>query len=799
MSRTATFLALALLGMAGGTRVRAGDPPPAPVPVAPPLLPAIVDEQDPGREAALAAWKALPEPDRVAQLRAALHGDVASLAFAAAAVVSPWNLDFDELRLRSRVLSRSPLAHFAAPAPLAEIAGERPLAIGSADLLELWRTLADANPAPAEFDYAATHRVLRPEDVPALVPLLASAKPTAFRALLYDLMNEANGEAGDERQDDYVRAFRYGLARLRAEAKGRPVPKAADVLPLPPKKGGLPPDFVELARGTWIEPAGGFDLATLPAPPPHEGAETSHGPFDVTAPDHWLHRWALRTEPVEADLALLVEVSASSRASPATRAWAARKLARLPGREAGRALRNLILFGEDAALFAAADLASRGDKEDWEKLSKPDSSKSGQVRAPFVPIARWLADPKAARVAAWNELAKGQIPEELGEGARWSTAYDFGIPIRDEDLAWIAAKLAEYGFPLEAEAWFVVNGFPDGVPAALAERLAKRWGGEARTLSGIPDVVVQALARFEVVAKGAVLECLRTFATDAAVRDVRRKALVLLARLGDAEGVKPMLTGPLAPDGDDVRFLGRVHDPEVAAQLRWLAKSKDPIVEASAVEGLAVLLGAPEPLARYLGPRSRTKADPKADGWDEAKALVVDQSDPIGAILRRTSTGTTVGGTGPLDWVAGFGLTRDPRVAERVRAWRDDRASGLYAVATACLAMQGDAAARADWRAFLGEGRTFLLDDLANGTLFTMNADPDLVAAWIARLDANCCLAWHAHAALSATYPTFPFDHLAGDAGRTRRGAEAWFARHGGPASFVWSPILDGWMPAGKR
>ena len=790
MKRIPPLLALALLGITGGTRVRAEDPP-----AGRPLLAVIADAKDPGRDAALAAWKALTDADRVVQLRAALHGDDSSLAFTAAAVVSPWNLDFDELKLKSRLLARDPFAHFTPPARLAELVGEQPRSLGSADLPELWRALGDADPSPAEFDYAATHRVLRSADVPALVPLLATAKPTAFRALLYDLMNEANGEAGDERQDDYVRAFRYGLARLRAEDKGAQVPTFAAVRALPPKKDGLPPEFLELARGTWIEPAAGFDLATLPIPPPKEGGDASHGPFDVTAPDHWLHRWALRLEPTAADLPRLVEVSGSSRASSATRAWAARRIASLSGREAGRELRNVLVFGEDAALFAAAELASRGRKEDWEKLSKPDPSKAGKVRAAFVPIARWLADPRAARVAAWNELAKGQLPLELAEDARWSAAYDYGITIRDEDLAWIAARLTEYGFPFETEAWFVVNGYPDGISAAEAERLAKRWAPEGRTLSGIGDVVVQALARFDVVAKGSVLELLRAWASDAAVRDVRRKAVVLLARLGDADGLKPMLTGPLAPAGDDARFLGRVLDPAVDAQLRWLSKSDDPVVEASAVEALAVFQGAPEPLARYLGPRSRTKADPKADGWDEAKALVLDKKDPVGAILVRTSKGTLVGGTGPLEWVAGFGLSRDARVVERLRAWRDDRASGLYAVATACLARQGEAVARADWRGFLGTGRTFLFDDLQDGALFTMDGDPSFVADWITRLDANCCLSWHALAALRSTYPTLPFEHVAGDAGRTRRGVEAWFARHGGPASFGWSRLLDGWVP----
>jgi hypothetical protein len=147
--------------------------------------------------------------------------------------------------------------------------------------------------------------------------------------------------------------------------------------------------------------------------------------------------------------------------------------------------------------------------------------------------------------------------------------------------------------------------------------------------------------------------------------------------------------------------------------------------------------------------------------------------------------------------ICGLGLAKDPRVVERLEIWRDRREFQLYWVATACLAMQGLEPARSEWRGFLGEARTFLLDDLTYWRLFTLDGDPEWTADWVTRLDANCCYCRHAQECVKASFPTFPFPHYVGGSGRTRRGAEAWFARHKG--SFVWSPILDGWIPGPRR
>lgn len=812
----------ALLGCAGGRSVRADDPPsmPPPAPTAPgapsvpvpppppdpalgfPILLRIADEKDdPARGEAVAAWKVSPAADQVATIRAALRSDDRNLAFAAAAIASPWTLDLEELHLVGRALALHPLARWwGAKTPLTDI-GEGSLLLGSADLPALWRAIADADPKGGEFGYQAPHRMLLPADAPGLVPLLETAKPTAFRGLLWDLSNEAENEAGDERLADYVRAFRYGLARLRAEAKKKPIPKFADVKP-PAKKPGLPADFVELLRATCGPLGQGFDLGKLPEAPPKAGEKSIPSPPAAEGPARWLHRWALKLIPAAEDADFLRELVEIPRVLPQTRWWAARKVAQLSGqpglaaRAAGHALHQVLFQRDDAALFAAAELASRGEREEWDRLATPDSTPAGTKRAGVLSTARWLADPAGAREAVWKTLAEGDLPDDFDEDGRWFMVYDVGIEVKAEDLAWIRGRIRSKGAPVRAEAWFVVHVDADVLDAKEAERLLARWSARLAEVDAFEDVLREALARLEPFAHDGVVAFTRRLATESKDDGVRTAALEILARLGDPALAEAMLAGDQVLKGVDGRYLGRVRDPAVDAYLRERAGSPDFGLETAAVEALAIAYGAPEPLASYLGPSSRGQ-DPKADAWDAAKALVLAK-DPIGAVLARTATGPTMStGLGALAYTGGFGLTQDVRVVERLKAWRDERASGLYWVSTACLALGGDEAARAEWRAFLGEARTYLLDDVQDGLLFTMNGDPASVADWVSRLDANCCYSWHAHSVLKAMFPTLPFEHVPGDAGRARRAEERWFAAHGG--TFVRSPVLDGWVPGPRK
>jgi hypothetical protein len=774
-------------------------PPPPPDPALGfPILLRIADEKDePSRGEAVTTWKASPAADQVATIRAALRADAPNLAFAAAAIASPWTLDLAELHLAGRALALHPLVRWWGPkTPLTEI-GEGSLLLGSADLPALWRAIAAADPEDGQFGYQAPHRMLLPAEVPGLVPLLETANPTAFRGLLWDLSNEAENEAGDERRDDYVRAFRYGLARLRAEAKKKPTPKLADVKP-PVKKAGLPSDFVELLQATCGPPGRGFDLGKLPEAPPKAGVKPIPAPPAAEGPARWLHRWALRLTPAAEDADFLRELVETQRVLPQTRWWAARKVAQLSGqpglaaRAAGHALHQVLFQQDDAALFAAAELASRGEREAWDRLAAPDSTPAGTKRAGVLATARWLADPAAAREAAWKALANGDFPEELAEDERWFMAYDVGVEVKADDLAWMRGRIRTKGAPVRAEAWFVAHVDADALDVKEAERLLARWSTRAAEFEVFEDVFREALARLEPFAHDAVVAFARRLAAESKDADTRTAALGLLARLGDAALAEAMFAGDTILRGFEGRYLGRVRDPAVEAYLRERAGSPDSALETAAVEALAIAYGAPEPLASYVGPSSRGD-DPKADAWDAAKALVLAK-DPIGAVLARTATGPTMSsGLGQLAYTGGFGLTHDPRVVERLKAWRDERASGLYWISTACLALGGDEASRVEWRAFLGEARTYLLDDVQDGLLFTMNGDPAWVDDWVSRLDANCCYSWHAHSVLKATFPTLPFEHHPGDAGRARRADERWFAAHRG--TFVPSPLLDGWVP----
>lgn len=820
MMRPALVAALLLVGFVGATRVLADEPPAAPpaapgAPAAPmpppppdpalgfPILLRIADAQDDSsRGEAVTAWKASPAAVQVATIRAALRSDDPNLAFAAAAIASPWTLDLEELRLAGRALALHPLVRWWGPrTPLTEL-GEGSLLLGAADLPALWRAIAAADPKGGEFGYQAPHRMLLPADVPGLVPLLETAKPTAFRGLLWDLSNEAENEAGDERRDDYVRAFRYGLARLRAEAKKKPIPKFADVKP-PVKKAGLPAEFVELLRATCGPLGQGFDLGKLPEAPPKAGETSVTYPPSAEGPARWIHRWALRLAPAADDADFLRDLVMLPRVLPQTRWWAARRIAELSagrgglaGRASGRTLHDVLAQQDDASLFAAAELASRGDRDAWDRLSPGDATPAGKKRADVFAMAQWLADPASAREVAWRTLADGREPKVIDEDERWFLAYDVGIEVKADDLAWIRGRIRSKGAPVRAEAWFDSHVDADALDATEAERLLARWSARVAEIEVFEDVLREALARLEPYAHDAVVAFARRLATESKDAETRTAALGLLARLGDAALVDAMLAGDKVLKGFEGRYLGRLRDPAVEAYLRERANSPDAELETAAVEALAIAYGAPEPLASYLGPLSRGQ-DPAADAWDAAKALVLAK-DPIGAVLARTATGPTMStGLGALAYTGGFGLTADPRVAERLKAWRDERASGLYWVSTACLALGGDEAARAEWRAFLGDARTYLLDDVQDGLLFTMNGDPAWVDEWVSRLDANCCFSWHAHSVLKATFPTLPFEHNPGDAGRARRADERWFAAHRG--TFVRSPVLDGWVPGPKK
>lgn len=784
-------LVFALL-LAGGYGVRADEPP---KPVKPPL-PLLLNADAEGHDEALAAWKALAAAERVAEVRAGLRSSDPAIAFAAAVLADPLMLDLDEIHLQWKAFAaRDPLALHMPESTWKEAQvedGAGRLSFGSPDLPSIWRAIAEREPPAQGFYWSGLHRALLTSQVDGLLPLLETAKPTAFRGLLADIVNQAEGDADDEHHAVYVEAFRYGLARLRAEAAKKAIPKRA-AIPPPPRKEGLPAEFVELAEASWGEAGRGFDLGGWPDDPTKKEPRDEKAPPPpprAAGPARWLARWARRLTPVEDDLEFLSDTVRSPRAPWQAQVWAARRIAAMDGRAAGKAYRDVTSMETEPALYAAAEAASRGRRDEWERLSKSGRIQNDNEKA----RAPWLVDSRAARAATWEKMLAGKRPMELEESERWFGEYDVAVAVPADALAWLADRLREGKASPAVEAWFFSRVLPGAMTKEDALRIAKRFEEDGKPTDEFDREVTDGFVAIETRAPEAVVSMLRAFASSVSDPKVRRSVLVTLARLGDAALADDMIAD-WPQWGGNRPLLGRVRDPKVEAFLCERAASSVFETESDAVEAMAIQYGCPDPLAEYLGGASRSEEAPSANHWAEAKALLLGAKDAIGAVLARIADGPFLGGLG-LDSFSALGLVRDARVVERMKAWRDDPAAGVRWPATGVLAMLGDDAASAEWWRFLSEARTFLLDDLQDGRLFTRNADSAWVADWVGRLDENCCYAWHADEILSATFPTLPYRHNAGDAGRSRAGAERWFAAHRG--TFVWSRLLDGWVPGAK-
>ncbi len=751
----------------------AEEPPPAP-------LEALLAPDASAREAAVAAWRALGAPPQAEAVRTGLRSARPEVAQVAALVASPWWLDADDLERWSRATALDPLARFAPPEGLREVTGED-LMLGSRDLPALWAAIGTRDLDAVDVPFGSLHRCLLPEQVPDLVALLPRVQHGAFPALVWEILNQAQQTASDEQHDLYVQAFRYALHRLRAVAEGKPVPRLEDVPPLAPRPG-LPAAVLELARAAWS--AAGAGQVVLGAP--QEGSDETRGAaaFD---PGLWLARWLRRTAPVEADLDLLLELTQLPHAPMQARAWAGRQVARFEGRTAGRVRERLLGGGrdDDAALAAAAQAAALGRSAAWQALGHDPSLGW-----------HWLAAPLAAEERVWRALTQGGLPEGLEPDARVFDAYDLGIEVPAAALARLAERLRAGGAPPRAELAFFARVVPESMTVADAERIAARWL-EAPRFEASDDDLVQDLAALEVRAPEALARLLRRWADPEATPEGREAALGLLARLGDT-ALAEALAATVPAGALESVHLARVKHPamEVAFQglLERATSEKDLEREAEALQALAILRGCPEALAGFLGPHARDHDDPGRWQWEEARALVL-AGDPIGAVLVRTRAGTDVGGAS-IEAVVGLGRTRDPRVTQRLAAWRDAPGSGLHWPATAALALQGDAAARAAWERLLRSGRTFVIEDLQHPAFFTLDGDAALVRHWIEMLGTNCCLAWNAGEALGPLFPTAPFEALAGDGGRACATARAWYALHG--PHLVWSRLLDGFVPGAR-
>lgn len=771
-------LSLGLLGAVGAPRGARAEEPERP------LLLRLADPADPDHEQARASWESLSEAAQDALVRAGLSSEDPALARAAAVLARPFSLDLPGLHRLDRVLERDPLARLL-PADGLDGLADAPQAFGSAGLPALWRALGERDPDPLEVGYAGLHRVLTHAEVAPLAPLLASLKPRPFRALLWDLVNQAQGTLGETNQEVFLAAFGYALARLDAEAAGQPPPAWGRPVP-PPTRAGLPAVFRDLARACWGPAGAGFDRARPDWETEEARGSVSSGPLP-SGPFHWLCALARRLTPGEADVPFLMETVQAARAPPEIRWWAGRHLARGSGREGGRALREVLSLGDESAWMAAAEEASQGRREDWDRFARAAPSPEPVQQGPWR-MALWLADPAAATQDALRRLSAGGRLEDLTEEARWGYAFDAGVEVSGAALDALTRRVRAGGLPPALDLWFFAHVRPEAFGLADAQRLAEAFRASVPPENLFKDGLAADLWLLEVRAPQALVTLLSHWVEHAQPR-ARDEALELLARLGDASHLSALLErwGAFR----EPWLLGRVRTPQVRAFLRERAGSADLGIEANALQALAVLEGCPEPLAKYFSDDLRDRDEPLAEGWAEAKALVL-AGDPIGGALARTAAGPNAGLAG-LEVAAGFGLVRDPRVVERLKVWAGPEVSGLLWPVTAMQALAGDQPSRAAWRAFLGEARTFLLDDLQDPLLFALDGDPELVADWAARLDQNCCLAWHADQVLHAVFPTLPFFHLPGDAGRARAATQAWLERH--RATFVRSRLLDGWVP----
>lgn len=771
-ARWRSLAILALACTAGLRLAGAADDDPA-------ALMGLLASDEASRAAAVDAWKALAPAAQAAAVRAGLGSARADVAHAAAVVASPWWLDADDLERWSRAISLQPLARFLPPPGWGDVVG-RDLIFGSQDLPALWRAIGANEDAGPAIGYESLHRCLAPAHVPALVALLPAVGPEAFPALAWDVLNQAQQAASDAQHDLYVKAFRYTIQRLQAAAAGRPVPRWEDV-PEPAPRLGIPAAALELVRAAW--PAPGEGRVLLPAPQAGSAEARRVAALD---PGLWLARWLRRTTPAESDLDVLLEIAQLPHAPMQARWWAGRQAARFEGRAAGRVMAQILAAGggDDAALGAAAEAAARGRPEAWRSLDHDPP-----------PGVRWLADPARAAELAWRALASGELPSELEGLERAFDAYDLGIDIPRASLDDLAARVRAGGAPPRAELAFLARVMPEAMTAADALRIVERWMGAPRVDASGDEDLRKDLAALEVRAPGALVLLLRRWADAEASPEGREAALALLARLGDTALAEAM-AATLPSGALEARHVARVRSPAIEAGLRALLEAStaagDLEREAEAVEALAIFAGCPEPLAGYLGPAAIREDAAGRATYAEARALVL-AGDPVGAVLLQTRAGTTFS-DGSIDWVAGFGRSRDPRVAERLRGWRQAAGSGLYWPATAALALQGDVQARTEWERFLRSARTFLIEDLQCSALCTLDGDPALVSHWIEMLGTNCCLAWNALEVLGPLLPTAPLgDVAAGDGGRACATARAWHALHG--PHLAPSRLLDGLVP----
>jgi hypothetical protein len=698
-------------------------------------------------------WEGLTPERQLEVMREGLRGGDPEARRVAAAALDPMCLTLEEIRLQMAVLAARPLEIEESPY---DWTSSHPLPVGSPDLPAIWKASTKAECSDALVrTLVELHRASLPSHIPALVALLPDANSDLLPVFLWQLALLA--DETDEYRGDVARGLIYVLGRIRSERPGGPPPR-----PLPIHIDEREA-FLTLAEATWgLAPDGGFGKAYL------EPAKVW-----AMAPSLWLHRWAKDVRLVAADRPFLARVVREAEPRQA-RVWAARRLGQL-GDDA--TLRKIAAGDEDVALVAAAELAKRGDRTRLEELLQEEPSLT----------LLWFAAPEQAR-EAWTrqcrELVK-DAKDAIERGEAWSpwlliekpdeTEAEWGIRIAPEDLSWIGEQLVALDAPPETLALHYLDRNPDALTAEAAR------GVLARLSPMDPYSLEDFLGLCEVRDRAAVVETLDRWA---GTEEAKTEALLFLARLGETARAEEMI----AARDDDPEWwaIGRVRDPRVAAFLEEKAKGDDP---PTALDGLATFHGLEQP---GFAQRSEfIDADWAEEPFAGARRLIVE-GKPVEAVIRLAERDDLA------EWAAAaLAGSRDPAAIAFLRRMREERWRGVYWVATAALATSGDADAMAEWRAFLAEDRTWMIDSLQGWntrrwSILTAGGDEALVRHWVSRINTNCCQKFYAYCALFGLYPTIALENEGpGDWGQKGKAIAAWLDGH----TFRKSEILGGFVP----
>ncbi|MCE9637540.1 MAG: hypothetical protein K8T90_17710 [Planctomycetes bacterium] len=267
-----------------------------------------------------------------------------------------------------------------------------------------------------------------------------------------------------------------------------------------------------------------------------------------------------------------------------------------------------------------------------------------------------------------------------------------------------------------------------------------------------------------------------------------------LLRLGDATcgaRLAEWVRSGDAGDMDDVPYwLARSDGPEVRDVLGSLARdsaSSQPEVQATAIAALAVCQGLPEDAARSLS------RELQLENVSESLRRAVRDAVFAGRV---TDAVALVLDHAPYEQFDDVHLVGDhPPIRAYLSGLRKRRDIGLYAWATAELALLGDAAARAETEAALSDMRYRWLEQLSWRQIAM--GDPVAVApVWIEGLAGNCC----SEADIVGTFfdGAFGWEPRWGQLGSPSvlpvDEARAWWARAGG--RFVTSRIAGHLVPA---